>query len=393
MFKDEVDNWEVKNSKLEDILKSRTKIENSTQPKLVLLVDKASDTFILKDSTNVDFPHKYVIGSLKVWFSGDDFLDGSTLTLEVFVTSDYPQTMEELGKPCFTMKIPSSQKQTQPHFEYVYFGEKHNSSDIYINVKVSLDSHESPFVKPKSFGLRDLRLYLSNELLNVTYPSIDCPLGQGPDENLICQDCAANCDACSGTKPSQCFSCSSGSHWHGSECINCHGYCEKCTGSTQHECLGCNFPFYDYGDGTCLDTCYWPFRGILTESRRLCVKVCKPDEYFWSHDKTCAASCPAPVVSFGDNNGILICESVCSDLSDFLYMNGSCIPDCKAPLVPKVYSELNVCKSPCKSTSDYLFLNGSCSKECPHPLQIRSDSAENYCVNPCDSTDLFLYPN
>ena len=381
LFSKEVNSWLVFNSKFED-LRNQTKIENSTEPKLVLLTNNTNTTentiFYFYKSYWVPAPHKYVIGSLKFWYSDDDFSDGSTLTLEIFLTQNYTKTVEELGKlekPCFTMKIPQ-----KSDFKSIYFGESHETKELEIIIKVQVHySNSQKLKKSKSFGLRDVKLYLSKELLNFPEPTVGF------------QDCAVNCDACFGPEPSQCFSCSPGSHWHGLGCTTCHDNCDKCSGPTEHECLGCNVQSFDYRNGTCLDGCNFPFQW----SEMLCLKACKSDEYpFWTNSDTiCLASCRPPLISYVDNNGIRICENPCLGSDGFLCPNGSCISVCRDPLRRESTYEGWFCKNPCESTSEYLYSNGSCFKECPTPLQIRTESIANFCINPCDSKSLYLYPN
>ena len=373
------------------------KIENSTEPKLILFMNStqenlamtpATQTFYLRVGYSVSVPHQSAIASLKLWYSDADFSDGSTLTLEVFFTSEYIESMKELDKlenPCFTVRIPSSQRQIQSDFEYIYFGDSHNKAYLFIVMKISIQSN---LVKPKSLALRDFTLHFSNESQEVTYSQVKCPPGQSSDQNLVCQDCAENCDVCFGTNPSQCLSCSPERYWHGSECTHCHGLCQHCTGPTQHECLGCTTGFYDYQNGTCLDHCYWPFHEVRTG---VCERVCKSDEYGWNDNGTCFASCPYPFVSSTDNNGFLICTNICERRAQFLFLNGSCSEICPSPLVVESYPGVRFCKSPCNSTSEYLYPDRSCHKECP--FQTRSDSVAKYCENPCALKYVYLYGN
>jgi len=385
LFTREVNLWEVTNSKLEDI-RSRTKIENGTQPKWILFANNTNmietQAFILKRAYWVPAPHKYAVGSLKIWYCDDDFSDGSTLTLEIFLTPDSINTMEELEKPCFMMRIPSSQKQIQRHSEYIYFGESFTNTILFINVKISIYSYENNQLKPKSFGLRDLTIHLGNELVDVLYP-------QTRNDNLIYQDCSVNCEACFGPKPSQCLSCSPGSHWHGLECTNCHDNCDKCSGPTKNECLGCNVQLYDYRNGTCLEFCEWPFK----QSGMSCLKACRSGEYALKFPAICSEGCPPSFISFTDNNGILVCENPCLEKNDFLYANGSCISVCPASFISEFRIEGKFCKNPCESTSDYLLTNGSCLRECLPPFQIRSEPGVKYCESPCDSKNLYHYNN
>ena len=326
-------------------------------------------------------PHQYAVGSAKLWYSGDDFSDGSTVKLEIFVTSELGPSMEALERlenPCLTMSIPHHQKQVQPPFELFYFGAVHNYTELYLVMKFTVSSSDNHL---RFFGFREVTIHLNNEFVNTINPS------------TLSQDCTANCEICFGTKYSQCLSCSPGSHWNGSECINCHGHCEKCTGPTEHECLACTFGYFSYGNGTCLETCNWPFHEVEAESEKLCLSTCKSDEYVFKYNQTCLASCPMPFASLTDSNGIFTCEVPCENPSDFVYLNGSCLSGCPAPLAIEAQTEFKFCKSPCKSASDYLFANGSCLAKCPSLLKVRYESVAKYCENPCDSKDLYLYNN
>ena len=397
----DVEFWKILAAEPEDFA-VEMKIENSTQPKLILFMENFANTPTTQTfSLGIEYltfaPHKYAIGSLKLWYSDDDFSDGSTMTLDVFVTSMHPKSMEELKEPCLTMNIPHPKRQTQPNFEYIYFGDIHDSQNLnFLNffIKVQLHSHKSPLTKPKSLALRDLTFHLTNELHSITYSQAECPLGQVLGENLICQDCAANCDGCFGTKPSQCFSCSKGCHWWDSECLDCHDYCRNCTGPTQHECLSCNFGFFNYENGTCSDMCDWPFHNIQRGSEYLCQKACKSDQYAFKYNATCLTHCPIHFVPSTDNNGILTCDSPCSNHSDFLYMNGSCISVCPAPFIQETHLTLKLCTNNlCQSKSFSISSSQSCLDACVPPLQIRSHPLGYSCVNPCDSEDFYLYNN
>lgn len=280
-LEDESHQWDILDSDSEDI-RNRARIEDKIQPKIILLMNNSTQTFLLKAVYQVPFAHKYVVGSLKFWYSDADFSDGSTLTLELFVTPDNPPTIEDLVNPCFTMEIPSPEERIQSRFEYIYFGASHDSPYLYFIMKLNIRSDQSQFIKPKSLAFRDLTLHVSTELQDVTYPLVGCSLSQ---ENLICQDCAERCETCFGPKPSQCLSCSAGNHWRGSECMSCHGFCRSCSGPTPDQCMGCNFGYYNYGNGTCSsDTCRWPFHETDSWPERKCERICKSDEYAWKEE-------------------------------------------------------------------------------------------------------------
>ena len=407
MFKKELSRWSVcniqnKNSYGENLYK---KVENKMPSQFILSVN---DTLETQASSVHEYyihtwypalpPHKHVSGSAKIWYSDDDFKSGSTLKVEVFLDWRSPE-MRKPDKPCLTMNIPQPQRQGQaikgqPSFEYIYFGDAHDKNELEFIMKVEMHySGKNVVQKPISFGLRDLTLHFSNELLNVKHPPVECSLGQALDENLICQNCGANCDVCFGTQPSQCLSCSSGSHWHGSACINCHASCDKCTGPTEYECLGCNFGFFDHGNGVCSETCEWPFQKDKNRFEMLCVSPCKSDEYIWNSTQVCLANCAAPLISFTDRFGHLSCKSPCPNDQDFLYTNGSCLPDCTYPLVAEITHGTKLCKNPCSSTGMYLYPDHSCLSKCPAPLQIRIEPIAKYCENPCHSENLYLLDN
>lgn len=124
--------------------------------------------------------------------------------------------------------------------------------------------------------------------------------------------------------------------------------CISCKGPTKDECLSCNIATSDYGNGTCLETCEWPFRRIYSHPAYLCVEPCKPDEYIWNLNESCIADCAPPLVSSTNSNGMLVCENHCPNPQDFLYMNKSYLSDCPAPLEAELHVGVKFYKNPCK---------------------------------------------
>ena len=264
-----------------------------------------------------------------------------------------------------------------------------------------------------SFGFRELTIHFSNstverQLLISSCPtevvksrskrqimdSCSCPLNQALDENAVCKNCSSNCDVCLGPSPEECLSCSPGSHWTGLKCTTCHWNCKTCTGLTQHECSVCSFGFYNYGNGSCLKTCEWPFKPVSAEDELQCVQAC-PGEYPWNYllQKQCLEECEPPLLQVVEGNHVMACETPCHDLRDYLYTNRSCIPTCPSPLLAEFNYGIKFCKNPCGGTSQYLYWNRSCLESCPAPLQIKSEPFVKYCVNPCSSGQQYLYNN
>ena len=352
-------------------------------------------------------PHTYVTLVGKFWYfdSSSDFIQNNIIVEMDSWQPDrffHKKGAEPLGK--IQKKVneilnpgidPDSMK----------FGTHHVETELLLRIFIQLLER-----REVSFGFRELTIHFSNysgasladqfrcqlnsEKSSKNFvPKCRCPLDQFLDGNLTCQKCSSNCDACFGSHPLQCLSCSPGSHWIGTECSTCHLNCRTCTGPTEHECPVCNFRFYNFGNGSCQEACEWPLRPVWTGSDYQCIKACEPGEYGWSLNKTCRKNCEPPLVDF-EEKGVSLCKNPCSD-REFLYTNGSCFSTCPGPLLAELYpGSVRYCKNPCEGASQYLYWNRSCLESCPAPLQIRSDPGVKYCKNPCSSNmQFYLYNN
>ena len=413
LFQQEAEHWKI----FSDVIIPNILISNNTPgapvlggPNVLKLYDpEQSATFFHRVYTGLP-PHKSVSFTGTFWyFAGEP--EGLQPFIEVSLISN-----REIPIILPDLKL-DMQSQAEDQFQTAQFGYfntrgPHQHSELSLIIRVSAAARPE---KPNSLGIREITLHLndasminedenkacffSQEITKLRNNRCHCPFGQGLNKDSVCETCAANCLNCLKFDPLQCVQCSPGMSWRGHECNNCHFNCKGCTGPSSDDCSGCNAGLYDYRNGTCLATCEWPLKEVETQDgEKLCIPSCKSNEYLWDLQHTsltlrCLGSCPVPLVSLTDNNGILVCQNPCLNKRDFLYTNGSCIATCPVPLVNFFDLGTKFCKNPCESTSAYLYANRSCLKECPAPLQIRSESIANFCVNPCHSQGLYLYKN
>ncbi len=354
-------------------------------------------------------PHQTLTITGKVWFFGDSVRNGrlmvniqanflrQPLDLQAKAEKLIGKLGGEIDEVSETEFFQSNMKVNLPHG-----GET-------LHLELSFYNQQAPNV---TFGFRDLTIHLSNSTIAnknshffcptetpiaesqmQVFDPCFCPFNQFLSDDGFCQDCSPNCDICIGPNPEECGVCSLGNHWTGRECTSCHWNCRACTGTTQHTCSVCNFGFYNYGNGSCLETCEWPFRVVQAQDELQCVKACPDGEYAWNHIPPCVKECEPPLVKIVEGNNILICETPCPE-RDYIYTNGSCISTCPSPLVAVFTDGIRFCKNPCSGgTSQFLYWNRLCLEDCPAPLQIRSEPLVKYCINPCSNPQLYLYNN
>ena len=350
-------------------------------------------------------PHQHVTVIGKFWCFGDFHEEGLSLLFTMEVDSMLSSFPGEIVRPSNPNKITFPENET--NFRFIRFSSSHTPPDLVISIFFRTNRPEKITI-----GFRELTIHLSND--SRTYQDYichtsgkkdfgaiiqcKCPFHQGMDKDSVCQDCSPNCASCIGAEPSQCSLCSAGAHWNGFECSTCHWGCKQCTGSSQHECSACNIGYYNYGNGSCIKTCKWPFQAVENGLEKQCVKPCKPNQYvlkpgqfLLKPENKCVDECPMPFSKFLRED-ILTCEDPCERLR-FLYWNGSCISSCPLPLVTAMRFDSQLCTNPCEGASPYLYSSQTCLPDCPAPLQIRSEPGVSYCLNPCQPTNHYLYNN
>jgi len=348
-------------------------------------------------------PHNYVTIIGKFWYFGE-FSQG--LDWEVKVKFDITPkiSLEKIRSVTDQLSKKKDYTEKEMHFDSFRFEHIHNGPTLVVLIALQTNSPRKETV----IGFRELIIHLKSshgQLGGVGchtfegqpfsgYMKCPCSADQGLNKHFICQDCPANCESCTGIEPSHCLSCSAEGRWNGVECSTCHWGCKTCTGPTQHECSVCNSGYYNYGNGTCLKTCEWPFREVIDGLEAKCIKPCKSQEYIFRVDDTCIEECKMPYIKTKDNE-VLICEDPCSGTTSFLYWNQTCIYSCPLPLRSVQVLDHRLCENPCEGTFKYLYLNSSCLASCPAPLQIKSEPGVDYCVNPCSTTNIqsYLYSN
>jgi len=349
-------------------------------------------------------PHNYMTFVGKFWYFGDP-LD---VQFWGFAVSAYETTRLPL-EPVKPVLGPSFKRSNfaegRVYFDHLKRGFPHDDDTLVLSISVYTDN-----LQKRSIGFRDLTIHFSNYSGNKMNQAFDChisegrpnlfdnrpckcPFNQGLNGSSICQNCSEKCASCYGAKPSQCVACTAEGRWNGAECSTCHWNCKTCTGLTEHECPVCNFEYYNYGNGSCLEACDWPFRVEFTGNEKKCVSPCSPGKYFLILMNQCVKECQPPMVRSTIENNIPICENPCLGALKFLYWNGTCLPFCLQPLiqVSNVYG--NLCQNPCEGTSKYLYFNRSCLDSCPAPYEVRSEPDVKYCKHPCSNPQYYVYNN
>jgi len=352
--------------------------------------------------------HDYVTFLGKFWYFGD-FSKVEELGLSI-VLDRTPRLTEETARQALNAAIQTRNfTEGEANFDNIKMGTYHVGDTLVLRIYLHTNKDDKI-----SIGFRDLTIHLSSDSGNKMdqkfychvseghqdlfekWASWKCPLNQG--RNGSSQSCSENCACCYGAKPSQCVACAEGAHWNGKECSKCHWNCKTCTGPTEHECSVCNYGHFNYDNGTCLETCEWPFKGIEFGSGWRCIKACGPKKFIWSNGSSkeidaCVDECKPPLISYITDQNIHVCENPCPKKNDFLYWNGTCISSCHMPLREDFNSYSRICKNPCEVASQYLYSNGACHDNCPAPLRVRSNPGVTYCENPCSNPRLYLYQN
>jgi len=404
LFQKEAKYWKIYGSVSETKIIT-TLTENMTKAEFILggpdpLKSRQNRIYFERIYKNLP-THNSVTFTGKIWYFGS-WPEESKPRINIRLTSssvvDDPQenTLSKINRQANTHLDRAG-------FDYVNAEEEHQKSILYLTIEMIVPAE----LEEQSFGFREITLHLGQVAIHPASNHL-CYEGQGPYrfENQICpcplgqalfssecQSCAKNCANCFGVQPLECRSCSPGTHWHGDRCTICHPGCKSCTGPSQHECSSCNPGFYDYENGTCLQTCEFPFITQGDASHLICHRVCEPDKYLFGSTKKCVRKCQFPFITRVDENGILLCQSPCSNEWNFIYTNGSCASSCAPPLKVEEFFGGKFCTNPCPLTNGYLYLNGSCFDSCPLPFKIKSEPIANYCLNPCPAANLYFYRN
>ena len=183
------------------------------------------------------------------------------------------------------------------------------------------------------------------------------------------------------------YPCAISYYWDQTTCAPCHQFCATCDGPYYTNCSACTSPNYNYGNGTCFDSC--PSSGPLAPSDSTGIRTCYykcPGEYYWAHNDTCTPTCSFPYVVTSGLNSVKYCNSPCTS-DQYLYPNGTCLDSCLGLLVNETLAEtLKYCKSPC-DFPQFLYPNGTCSMSCPSPLSNKTEYGILYCYSPCSDNE------
>jgi len=137
-------------------------------------------------------------------------------------------------------------------------------------------------------------------------------------------------------------------------------------------CSLCASGFYQYSNGSCFNSCDFPFEAAMANGSALCLDKCFIENKVLKYDGTCLEKCESPLVSSAG-----VCDKPCSDEGYFFYENGSCTEACPPPFVARVSDNIRECVAPCFGTLDYFYNQSqTCSPKCtsPHKSIILMDS-------------------
>ena len=150
----------------------------------------------------------------------------------------------------------------------------------------------------------------------------------------------------------------------------------------------CQFPCptttdYLYWDGTCSATCsYYP---RVWTWKKFC-DPCPSGLYLYP-DKSCQITCSSPyqIKPVGTAN---LCNPICTG-GKFLLGSSTCLLSCPFNFQATMVREQSVCSFPCTDTSQYLYWNGSCISRCPYTST--TYGTYKFCTG-C-SAGYYLYPD
>ncbi len=188
------------------------------------------------------------------------------------------------------------------------------------------------------------------------------------------------------------FPCLDSYFWDGASCQACHSTCSSCSGPNQGECTVCKTTAYDYGNGICLAVaCSGAYQ--LIPGTKDCTKKCSSG-FYWERSLSCIETCEEPLVQSVDpEGGASICSSPCSDATQFVYPDGSCVNTCPTPLSQKTENGIQLCENSCSDATKYINPDGSCSPTCDPPLIGKTEHGIFSCNSPCEDSTEYLHPD
>jgi len=259
----------------------------------------------------------------------------------------------------------------------------------------------------ESYGIRDVRILIATApslysesicALSSIVPSANlCVCQEGEYDTSRngsgpCQTCHPNCASCFGSTAQECYQCSEGFSFDGTECVACDSSCSICHGGSNDQCDVCPSGKLLFNKKYCteISTCSFPL--TMTSNKcgnKYCSSPC-PESDFVYWNLTCANNCNFPLKQVVITLFYQTCQYPCSTEGEYLYPNGSCIGECKAPNVPVREGDRNFC-SPLCLPGQHLLYNGSCVDTCNSPLRMMTNLTGEYCFLPCDRGTGYYY--
>jgi len=175
---------------------------------------------------------------------------------------------------------------------------------------LSLWIYNQGFPSNSYFGVRDLNLIFLNSVpLSAPYRcgnsdppellgSAACPCSlHYYSDGTNCQKCHDACGNCYGPSASECYDCSEGYIFQGSQakCVPCHSSCKSCFGTASNQCKACSDEAYMTSSQTCINKCTFPMIYEEKNNADYCGGPCgNNSQFYYPQEKTCKSSCPKP---------------------------------------------------------------------------------------------------
>ena len=256
--------------------------------------------------------HKYIRYTFSFWANdGWDISNSGTGTYDHFqIQFDDLPLINGWGMDSNDFKVKLCGQSTKDVGGARVFGWIEHSSPSVLLTFISRMTSKSV---EEGFGMRQIKLlftnttpttssyicgYTSNVPLHYQTVCV-CPPGKYSLtlSSSGCTACHEDCASCSGLGPENCYECSYGRYFDGTECKKCDSACLDCFGPSANECIVCAAPGVIAFQGKCISDTRCTSQMIFdTCSSGNCLSPCLlEDRDSWKED--CFPPCPSGYIS------------------------------------------------------------------------------------------------
>jgi len=328
-----------------------------------------SQSGTLQRTYTINQPHNSVFIIFEAWMMGKWYPnDQATIQVKSASTTFSSQPFVTITTGAVEFKfggLCTSDPDSDFSNKEIFVSSPHQGSELTLLIQSSTS------VSSRTFGIRNVRILISNAVVttpkqcidvSLTSVSNDCPCPVGKTKSgLSCVNCDPSCQSCFSGTSSGCYSCSLNYYYDGTSCQKCATGCATCDGGAATDCLTCETGKFMFPSGACKSCGAYYTSGTVGGIQHCYFPCSQINDFYYIGDSTCRSECEDPFTSTIDANGAKFCHYPCQ-ANEYLYPDETTCLTTQCPDLLEVKNYFNALEYKyCKCVSpNVLMTDGSC---------------------------------